>query len=82
MLPRPRPESDYVEIGIPWLAAALLCVVAFPVAEDLQSLMGPLVLCVYGVAVLMAICFAICKTAARKRGHETYEPHEIPAAIK
>jgi hypothetical protein len=82
MHPRQRPESEYVEIGIPWLAAALLCVVGLPFADDLRSLMGPVVLSVYGMAVLMAICFAICKTVSRKRTHEANMPHEIPAAIK
>ena len=81
MIPRPRPESDYVEIGIPWLAATLLCVVGFPIADELRSLMGPLVLSLYGVAVLMALSFAICKTASRKRDHEA-GPREIPAVIK
>ncbi len=67
---RQRPESDYVEIGIAWLAAGLLCLFVFPVVDDWRSDLGPLVVCLYGAAVLLAIGFAICKTASRTKREE------------
>lgn len=75
MTHRKRPESEYVAIGMAWIAAALLCVFVFPELQDLRSLMGPLVLNLYGAAALMLLALGVCRLMARPKPRE--DTHKV-----
>ncbi len=57
-----------------WGAAALLCVFAFPAIEELRTLMGPLVLVLFGVAGLMVLTLAVCRATTRGKRSRTVRP--------
>ncbi|MGZ4961231.1 MAG: hypothetical protein ACXWIU_00535 [Limisphaerales bacterium] len=65
MNPTRRTDPERISIGLAWGAAALLCAFVFPVIEELRTLMGPLVLILFGVAGLMALTLAVCRATSR-----------------
>jgi hypothetical protein len=76
MTTRKRTESEYVAIGMAWTAAALLCVFVFPELQELSSQMGPIVLNLYGAAILLGLTYGICRLFARTKAPEPIRRHE------
>jgi hypothetical protein len=74
-------EPELVHIGFAWLAAALLCAVAFPELEELRATMGPLVINLFAIALLIGLSITTSRAIARSRREDAEKPTaEAPSA--